>query len=128
MEKNISAILALETFMQERMYVVRGVKVLPDTDIAVLYETDIAELHRIVSINKKRFPPDFMFLLNEDEKKILSLTVEKACVFTWGGILMLGGQLKSSRAIRTHMQLIEVFVDRMPGKVFEILSEINQKK
>ena len=40
------------------------------------------------------------------------------------GILMLGGQLKSDRAVRMHLQLIKFFVDSMPGSVFEILSNL----
>lgn len=124
MEADITTLLAVESYVKEHASEVRGVKVLPDADIAVLYEISISEVHRIVARNKRRFPPDFMLLLNEKEKKRLSLTGKKVYAFTWSGILMLGGQLRSSRAKRTHMQMIELYVGSMPGKVFEILSEI----
>ena len=129
MERNITTLLAVETFIQEHTREIRGEKVLPDTDVAGLYEISIEELHKTVGRNKRRFPPDFMLLLNEEEKKKLSLTGKKVYAFTQAGILMLGGQLKSDIARRTNMQLIELFVGMMPGKVFEILSSVqNQNK
>jgi hypothetical protein len=124
MKEDLTTLLAVEAYVQEHEREVRGEKVLPDADIAALYEISILEVHRIVTRNKRRFPPDFMLLLNEEEKKRLSLKGKKVYAFTWSGILMLGGQLKSSRAIRTHMQMIELFVGSMPGKVFKILLEI----
>lgn len=100
-----------------------------EADAASLYEISKEELHQTVARNKRRFPPDFMFLLDEEEKKEISLTGKKVYAFTQAGMLMLGGQLKSSRATRAHMQMIELFVGRMPGKVFELLSGIqNQEK
>jgi len=127
MDKNITTLLAVETFIQEHTREIRGEKILPETYVASIYEISIEELHRTVGKNKRRFPPDFMFLLDEEEKKKLSLTGKKIYAFTQAGILMLGGQLKNDRAIRTQMQLIELFVSRMPGKVFEILSEIQNR-
>jgi len=127
MDKNITTLLAVETFIQEHTREIRGTKILSDTDVVILYKISIEELHRTVEKNKRRFPSDFMFLLNEEEKKKLSLTGEKIYAFTQAGILMLGGQLKNDRAIRTQMQLIELFVSQMPGKVFEILSDIQNR-
>ncbi len=124
MNNNITTLLAVETFVQEHTKEIRGERVLTDQDVALLYEVSLAEVHRVVARNTKRFPSDFMFLLNDEEKGELSLTKEKVYAFTWGGILMLGGQMKSDRAIRTHMQMIELLVDRMNGKVFELLSDI----
>lgn len=124
MDKNISSYLAVETFVNEHTREIRNENVLIDGVVAKLYEISIEEVHRTVEKNKSRFPLDFMFLLNNEEKKRMSLKEEKVYAFTWGGILMLGGQLKSVRAIKTHMQMIELFVGQMPGKVFEILSEI----
>jgi len=124
MNKNITTLLAVETYIRECAREIRGDKILLDTDVANLYKISIEELHRTVAENKNCFPQDFMFLLEEEEKQKLSLTGKKVYAFTQAGILMLGGQLKSSKAIRTHIQMLELFVDSMPGKVFEILSEI----
>ena len=129
MERNITTLLAVEAYIQGHTREIRKEKVLTDLDVAGLYEVSIEELHKTVNKNKSRFPSDFMFLLDEEEKKELSLTGKKVYAFTQAGILMLGGQLRSDRAIKTHMQLIELFVGEMPGKVFEILSNLqNQKK
>jgi len=129
MDKNITTLLAVETYIQEHTREIRGEKALTDTDVAGLYQISLEELHKTVGRNKKRFPADFMFLLNEEEKKKLSLTGKKVYAFTQMGIFMLGGQLKSDIARKTNMQLIELFVGMMPGKVFEILSDVqNQDK
>jgi phage regulator Rha-like protein len=127
MERNISTFLAFEALIQERTREIRKEKVLLDIDVAGLYEISLAELYKIIAKNKRRFPPDFMFILNNEEKEKFSLKSKKVFAFTQMGILMLGGQLKSDRAVRMHLQLIEFFVDRLPGSVFEILSD-QQKK
>ena len=129
MNKEITTFLAVEAFIQERTRKIRDENVLTEDDIACLYESNIAEVHIIIARNKKRFPSDFMFRLDEKEKQELSLTRKTVYAFTWGGILMLGAKLKSSRAIKTNIQMIELFVGKMQGKVFELLSEIqNQEK
>ncbi len=127
MGKNITTFLAFEAFIQERTRKIRKEKVLLDIDVARLYEISLAGLYKVIEKNKSRFPPDFMFMLNNEEKEKLSLKSKKVLAFTQMGILMLGGQLKSDRAVRMHLQLIEYFVDSMPGKVFEILSDLQNK-
>ncbi|RLD54419.1 MAG: hypothetical protein DRJ05_14710 [Bacteroidetes bacterium] len=127
MKNNITTLLAVESFINEHEREIRGHTILPDSDIANLYEISIEEIHKTLKKNPRRFPPDFAFLLNDDEKEKLFLTGNKIFAFTQPGILMLGGQLKSKRAIRTQIQLIELFVDSMPGKVFEILSEMQNQ-
>jgi len=64
MDKNITTLLAVETFIQEHTREIRGEKILPETYVASIYEISIEELHRTVEKNKRRFPSDFMFLLN----------------------------------------------------------------
>ena len=121
MEKEITTFLAVEAYIEENYREVRGKRILPDTDVAKLYSVSIEDIHKTVTKEKKRFPLDFMFLLSEEEKKKLSLTGKKVYAFTQMGILMLGGQLRSDRAIKTYMQLLELFVGRMPGKIYEFL-------
>lgn len=89
---NISSFLAVETFVNEHTREIRNENVLIDGVAAKLYEITIEEVHRTVEKNKSRFPSDFMFLLNDEEKKKMSLKAEKVYAFTWGGILMLGGR------------------------------------
>jgi phage regulator Rha-like protein len=124
MDRNFTTFLAVEAFIQEHSREIRGEKVLIDLDVACLYEISLVELYKIIGKNKRRFPPDFMFMLNNEEKEKLSLKSKKVFAFTQMGILMLGGQLKSYKAVRMHLQLINFFVDNMPGSVFEMLSNL----
>ena len=66
----------------ERIYFIRGNKVMLDRDLAVLYGVETKQLKRAVRSNIDRFPADFMFELTCDELQILR------CQFgtsSWGG-------------------------------------------
>jgi phage regulator Rha-like protein len=129
MGADITTLLAVEAFILEHARNLRNMKVLLDVDVASIFNVSQEELYNAVKKNRKRFPPDFMFQLIAEEKKELLLSGKKIFAFSQMGIMMLGGQLKSSRAIKTHMQLIELFVGSMPNKVFDILSGLqNQNK
>jgi hypothetical protein len=99
MEGDISLFLAVEKMMQEKMFLHQGKLVVKDVDIAAIFEIKIKELRTRVRNNKVRFPSDFMTELDEGEY-----------AFTEPGILMLGGLLKSERAIKVHLQFINYFV------------------
>ena len=65
-----------------KIYHIRGKKVMPDSDLAELYDTQTRVLVQSVSINTERFPDDFMFQLNEKEfENLISQTVTSR----WGG-------------------------------------------
>ena len=51
----------------ERIFVVRGQKVLLDSDLAALYEVPTARFNQAVNRNSSRFPSDFMWTLTPDE-------------------------------------------------------------
>ena len=53
--------------IQNLIYEVRGVKVMLDKDLAGLYHVTTGNLNKAVKRNAKRFPPDFMFQLNNEE-------------------------------------------------------------
>lgn len=57
----------IQSLIQE----IRGFKVMLDSDLAVLYETETKRLKEAVRRNINRFPPDFMFELNESEFETL---------------------------------------------------------
>lgn len=99
MEGDITLFLAIEKMMQEKMFLHQGKLVVKDVDIAAIYEVKIKELRTRIRNNKVRFPSDFMAELNEGEY-----------AFTEPGILMLGGLLKSERAIKAHLQFTDYFV------------------
>lgn len=63
--------IQLET-IQEKIYEVRGQKVMLDYDLAELYEVETRALNQAVKRNQRRFPQDFMFRLTSKEWKIMS--------------------------------------------------------
>ena len=62
--------------IQNRIYEIRGERVLLDRDLAVLYETETKALNLAVKRNLKRFPNDFMFQLTKEEFEALRLQIE----------------------------------------------------
>ena len=57
--------------IQSKIYEIRGQKVMLDKDLAELYQVTTGNLNKAVKRNLKRFPPDFMFQLTEEEWKAL---------------------------------------------------------
>ena len=53
--------------IQNKIYEIRGQKVMLDKDLAELYQVEVRVLNQSVKRNIKRFPPDFMFQLSEEE-------------------------------------------------------------
>ncbi|MDO8749432.1 MAG: ORF6N domain-containing protein [Candidatus Omnitrophota bacterium] len=98
--------------------VIRGKRVMLDSDLAVLYGVKTGRLNEQVSRNIKRFPEDFMFLLTKEEA--LSLKSHFATsswggvrklprVFTQEGVAMLSSVLNSERAIMVNIQIMRAF-------------------
>lgn len=110
-----------------KIYLIRGKRVMFDSDLAALYEVETKTLNRAVKRNIGRFPGDFMFQLNDKEAKVLRYqfgTLEMGkyskylpYVFTEQGVAMLSAVLNSKRAIAVNIQIIRTFV-----KLREILS------
>lgn len=107
--------------IQNMIYVIRGQKVMLDSDLAKLYEVDTRALNRQVRRNKERFPDDFMFQLTSEEFKALrchfgiSKDVKggrryQPIVFTEIGIVMLSSVLKSRRAALVNISIMRTFV------------------
>lgn len=105
-----------------KILLIRGKKVMLDSDLALLYEVSVKRLNEQVRRNKRRFPNDFMFELTVEETKALrsqNATLEKGrgrhskylpCAFTEHGILMLSSVLSSERAIEVNIAIMRVFV------------------
>jgi hypothetical protein len=99
---------------------IRGLRVMVDADLAMLYGVTTKVLNQAVKRNKDRFPGDFMFQLTPEEK----LEVVTNCdhlsrlrfspvlpyVFTEHGVLMLANILNSERAVRVSVQIVRTFV------------------
>lgn len=106
----------------ERMiYLVRGQKVMLDSDLAALYEVPTKRMNEQVKRNLDRFPSDFMFQMTEEEfellRKIVDPTDEKwggrryfPYAFSECGIAMLSSVLNSKRAISVNISIMRTFV------------------
>ena len=101
------------------IHVVRGQKVMMDTDLASLYEVPTSALNQAVRRNKERFPADFLFELTREEAALMrsqSVTASKRNVrfaplaFTEQGIAMLSAVLRSDRAVQMSIAIVRTFV------------------
>ncbi|MCD7779827.1 MAG: ORF6N domain-containing protein [Candidatus Gastranaerophilales bacterium] len=108
------------TEIKNLIYVIRGQKVMLDSDLAMLYQVETKVLNQAVKRNIERFPNDFMFQLSKEEFENLRsqfVTSPKGggrqylpYVFTEQGIAMLSGVLKSKCAIEINIQIMRTFV------------------
>ena len=99
---------------------VRGQKVMLDADLAELYGVPTKALNQAVKRNADRFPEDFMFRLNAEEKKevvancdhlrSLRFSPGSPCAFTEHGALMLASVLNSRRAVEVSVFVVRAFV------------------
>ncbi len=102
-----------------RIAIVRGIKVLLDSDLAELYEIKTKVLLQAVKRNDSRFPPDFMFQLSSDEfANLRSQFVTSSWggrrhapyAFTEQGVAMLSSVLNSPRAVAVNIEIMRTFV------------------
>ncbi len=107
--------------VKSRIYLVRGQKVLLDSDLAELYGVETRRLNEQVRRNRTRFPEDFMFQLNDREFSGLmsQFAISKPgrggrrklpLVFTEQGIAMLSSVLNSERAVQVNIAIMRAFV------------------
>lgn len=103
------------------IYVIRGQKVMLDSDLAMLYEIETSQLNRQVRRNLSRFPEDFMFELTplEFQSLICQNGISKKgrggrkklpLVFTEPGVAMLSSVLSSERAVMVNISIIRTFI------------------
>jgi len=127
--------------IQNRIYIIRGERVMLDYDLAALYEVPTKVLNQAVKRNIDRFPPDFMFRLTIEESEQLKsqentlrsqiVTLEPqiirsqfvtasqhkrnisstAYAFTEQGVAMLSGVVNSDKAIIMNIAIMRAFVD-----------------
>lgn len=113
-------ILVPKERIEKSIYLIRGQKVMFDTDLATLYGVETGALNRAVKRNEDRFPEDFCFQLNEKEAESLrcQIGISKGkggrrylpFVFTEQGVAMLSSVLKSKKAVLVNVQIIRTFV------------------
>ena len=124
-----------EESISSLIYIIRGEKVMLDYDLAMLYGVETRTLKQAVRRNIKRFPDDFMFVLNASEwKEVITIcdnlgaikfSPSRPFAFTEQGVAMLSSILNSERAVAVNIQIIRVFT-RM-RKMIESHKEILRK-
>lgn len=107
--------------IERQIYVVRGQRVMLDSDLAKLYGVTTKRLNEQFRRNKERFPDDFAFKLTMQEVREVGsqFTVEivgyggrrsRPWVFTEHGVAMLSSVLRSPMAIKVNIEIMRAFV------------------
>lgn len=109
--------------IENKIYDIRGQKVMLDFDLAEMYEIETKRLKESVRRNLERFPADFMFQLTKDEANCLLINIRSQIAslskdwfryppfaFTEQGVAMLSGILRSPKAIEVNINIMRAFV------------------
>jgi len=122
--------------LQNRIYEIRGQRVLLDRDLSIIYETDTKVLNQAVKRHIDRFPLDFMFQLTIEEFEIINQQsntndlrpnlrsqIVTSSLESWGGnrylpnafteqgVAMLSGIVNSDKAIQMNIAIMRAFVE-----------------
>ena len=104
--------------IMNKIYLIRGEKVMLDSDLGELYQVTTKRLNEQVKRNQDRFPEDFMFQLAKEEWQNLKSQFATSSwggrrtlpyVFTEHGVLMLSSILNSKRAIKVNVQIMRIY-------------------
>ena len=116
---SMSKIQIPQTFIEKRIYLIRGKKVMLDRDLAELYNVPVKVLNQAVHRNIDRFPKDFMFQLSTEEMESLRshfVTLKRGQhskylrnAFTENGVAMLSSVLRSKRAVQVNVMIMRTF-------------------
>ncbi len=107
-----------QEIIQSRIYEIRNLKVMLDSDLAKLYEVETKRINEAVKNNPEKFPEDFYFELSEKEFEILrskfsttkfSKTRTLPKVFTEQGVYILATVLKSKIATDVTINIMRTF-------------------
>ena len=106
--------------IEQRIFSIRGQKVMIDRDLAQLYGVETKYLNRQVKRNAQRFPREFMFQLTKKEREELVTnwhrfqTIKHSSslpfVFSEHGVAMLSSVLKSETAVKINILIIKAFI------------------
>ena len=108
-----------ESEYETLIFTFRGIKVMIDYDLSLLYQIPTKRLKEQVKRNLQRFPPDFMFILSEAEKSELVANCDRLAnlkhssvlpmAFTEQGVAMLSSILRTEEAIRINIETMRAF-------------------
>jgi len=121
----------------EKIYLIRGHRVMLDQDLASLYQVETRALKQAVKRNIERFPDDFMLTLSRDEFDGLRSQIVTSSwggtryapmAFTEQGVAMLSSVLRSRRAIQVNIQIMRAFTQlrRMIAGYAELRAKIEK--
>ncbi len=108
--------------IQRKIFEIRGQKVMLDFDLAELYEVETKVLNQAVKRNVERFPERFMFRLTASEWRNMRSQIVTASLqskrniavtpfaFTEHGVTMLASVLRSKKAIKMNIAIVEAFI------------------
>jgi hypothetical protein len=105
--------------IEHHIHVIRGQKVMLDSDLAQLYKVHTFNLNKAVKRNMERFPANFMFQLTEQEAANLRFQNGMSSwggrrtlpfAFTEHGVVMLSAVLRSARAVQMSILVVQAFV------------------
>jgi hypothetical protein len=112
--------LVTQETIESRIFIIRGQKVMIDRDLAELYGVPTKALNQAVKRNFDRFPANFMFQLNENERdevvticdhlKPIKFSRQLPFAFTEHGVAMLSSVLNSNRAVKMSIFIINTFI------------------
>ncbi len=120
-KKTQNTVFPVERIVQS-ISMIRGEKVMLDSDLSALYGVETRALNQAVTRNTERFPDDFMFQLTPEEHESLRSQIvtlksgrgqhRKYCprAFTESGVAMLSTVLKSQQAIQVNIAIMRTFV------------------
>lgn len=124
--------------IESRILLIRGRKVMLDSDLAELYGVPTKRLNEQVKRNKHRFPEDFMFRLTAREKtevvancdhlRSLKFSAALPFAFTEHGAIMVATVLNSPRAVEVSLYVVRAFVNlrRMLGSHEELARKLTE--
>ena len=109
------------TIIQNKIYEIRGFKIMLDFDLAELFEVETRVLNQAVKRNIDIFPEDFMFQLSRKEWESMSSQIVMTSLnkrpktalplaFTEHGVTMLANVLKSKKARQTSVNIVRAFI------------------
>lgn len=105
--------------IESLILLVRGRKVMLDSDLARIYGVSTKRLNEQVGRNAGRFPADFMFRLSTEEAEIMRSQIATAsrrnvryrpCVFTEHGAVMLASVLSTPAAVQASVEVVRAFI------------------
>ncbi|MGI6393570.1 MAG: ORF6N domain-containing protein [bacterium] len=131
--------------IKSKIFTVRGMQVMLDSDLAELYQTETKYVNRAVKRNPDRFPDGFVFQLNKTEMESLRFqfgTLKTGrgqhrkfnpYVFTEAGVAMLSAVLQTDISVRVSVQIVQAFVKMRHfisenAQIFERLKAVEVKQ